>query len=35
LGSFLVQKVYCNNRTTRELKNFWVKNIAEYCKNLG
>ncbi len=22
LGSFLVQKVYCNNRTTRELKNF-------------
>ncbi|WP_341748122.1 VUT family protein [Candidatus Tisiphia endosymbiont of Dascillus cervinus] len=22
LGSFLVQKVYCNNRTTRQLKNF-------------
>lgn len=35
LGSFLVQKVYCNNRATRELKNFWVKNTAEYCKNLG
>lgn len=35
LGSFLVQKVYCNNRATRELKNFWVKNTAEYRKNLG
>ena len=35
LGSFLLQKVYCNNSTTRELKDFWVKNTAEYRKNLG